>query len=150
MGRDAGLALLGPRLLGCQQIDDVHVCLHLMFRLTAGREQKNGVIKPVKILWNIQRSPIAPTHQCRQLRRPSCYDDVMFRQRIGYLWIIGVCLVATLWALFGVYLYVGLIALILILAAMNLIAKRRGWGGYGRLNSRFNRPPFEDESRRSN
>jgi hypothetical protein len=73
----------------------------------------------------------------------------MFRQRVGYLWILAVFLWAGLWMLFGIYLYVGLIVLILILAAGIPIASRRGWGGYGRLNRYLNRPPFEDESRRS-
>jgi hypothetical protein len=73
----------------------------------------------------------------------------MFRQRIGYLMIVAVCLVAGLWMLFGIYLYVGLIVLILILAAVNLITRRRGWGGWGRMDRYLNRQPFEDETRRS-
>jgi len=75
----------------------------------------------------------------------------MFRRRIGHILIITVFLVGgAVWVFSALYiLLLGLIALSVFFAAFAPIARRRGWGGEGRLARYLNRPPFEDETRRS-
>jgi hypothetical protein len=74
----------------------------------------------------------------------------MFRRRIGYIWIITVSLVGgAVWAFSGLYILLGLIALSVPFAVFAHIARRRGWGGWGRMDRYLNRPPLEDETRQS-
>lgn len=56
----------------------------------------------------------------------------------------------------SIYVFLGL-NLILVLIALGLacllyvpFAKRYGWGNEGRLTRHLSRPPFEDDSRKSN
>jgi hypothetical protein len=74
----------------------------------------------------------------------------MFRRRIAYIWIITVSLVGgAVWAFSGLYILLGLIALSVLFAVFVHIARRCGWGGWGRMDRYLNRQPFEDETRRS-
>ena len=50
---------------------------------------------------------------------------------------------------FGLYLLLGLIAINLVAAMLAPIARKRGWGGEGRLTRHLSRPPFEDPDRRA-
>jgi hypothetical protein len=57
---------------------------------------------------------------------------------------------SSIYVFLGLSLMIGLIALGLVALLYVPFAKRYGWGNEGRLRRHLSRPPFEDESRKSN
>ena len=51
---------------------------------------------------------------------------------------------------YSFHIILGLFGLMALLAVYGRIARKRGWGGEGRLTRYLSRPPFENQSRRSN
>lgn len=73
-----------------------------------------------------------------------------FSMRSTVLLVLIVGGTSCIYVFLGLYLLIGLIALSLACLLFVPLTKRYGWGNEGRLTRHFSRPPFEDESRKSN
>jgi hypothetical protein len=68
--------------------------------------------------------------------------------RVTLLLVLIAAAFCYIWLFYGLYLFIGLLALVLASRLFAPVARRQGWGFEGRLTRRLSRPPFEDERRK--
>jgi hypothetical protein len=73
-----------------------------------------------------------------------------FSIRSTLLFVLIVAGTSSIYVFLGLNLMIGLIALSLAGLLYVPFAKRYGWGNEGRLTRHLSRPPFDDNSRKSN
>jgi len=63
--------------------------------------------------------------------------------------VVFLVVAVVVYVLFGLYLLLGLIFLNIVCWVFSPIARKRGWGGEGRLTRYLSRPPIADDAKRA-